>query len=303
MRRAWIVLALAGLAVAGTALGQPGLPAAKPPAKPTLTMRAPAPAHGGFVDDLDCSACHTTDGWQLAAAAGASGFDHDRTGFALRGRHAQATCSRCHTGGKKPAMECEGCHRDPHEGRHDEPCASCHTATASAWSDTSALDQHRRTRMPLTGRHAVIDCKACHIRQTARTFSDLPVDCYSCHRAKFHDHTVHPVHDGSSGQPMFSRECGLCHQTTAWSPAFTDPTKLPGQVMARTGDHDMWFVLSTGSHRAAPCASCHVDTRRRQQVRCDGCHADAALRRDHAGATVARTAAACLQCHPRGVAR
>ena len=52
-----------------------------------LGMRARPAAHGGFVDDMDCSACHTADGWQLAPRAGASGFDHDRTGFALRGAH------------------------------------------------------------------------------------------------------------------------------------------------------------------------------------------------------------------------
>ena len=305
MTRRLIVLAgLTALAVvlAGTVLAAPpGANGPLPAPKPTLTMRPAAKAHGGFVDDMDCSACHTTAGWKLSTSAGASGFDHDRTGFPLRGAHKQSTCGRCHTGGAPPATTCEGCHRDPHEGRHDETCAECHSATA--WSDTATLEQHRRTRMPLTGRHAVIDCTDCHKRQGGRTFSDLPTDCYACHRTEYHRSTVHPVHDGGEGAPMFPRDCGRCHQTISWSPAFTDPDALARRTIARTGDHDVWFVLSSGSHRSAACASCHVDTRRTKLVRCDGCHDDLALRRQHHGTPQPRAAAACLRCHPRGAAR
>lgn len=301
MRRLAIVLvvALGSVLALPHAISQPPAPAPKP----TLTMRSTpkAKAHGGFVDDLDCSACHTTAGWQLSAAAGASGFDHDRTGFPLRGAHVQTSCSGCHVGGRAPATTCEGCHRDPHQGRHTEACAECHTAIA--WADTSALAQHRRTRMPLTGRHAVIDCVACHRRQTARTFSDTPTACYACHRDAYHRTDIHPVHDGSEGNPPFSRDCGRCHQTSAWSPAFADPDNLARSTFARRGDHDAWFVLSSGSHRGASCASCHVDRRRAKLVRCDACHDPLALQRQHRGVPQPRAAAACLRCHPRGTAR
>jgi hypothetical protein len=300
----WRAFVLAGFAVVigGTVLAAPPI-ASGPPStqKPTLAMRPAPGAHGGFVDDMDCSACHTTAGWRLSTTAGTSGFDHDRTGFPLRGAHTQTTCTRCHTGGAPPATTCEGCHRDPHQGRLDETCAECHTATA--WSDTSTLEQHRRTRMPLTGRHAVIDCAACHKRQAGRTFSDLPADCYACHRAEYHRSDVHPAHDGAAGSPQFSRDCGRCHQTIAWSPAFADPDSLARKSIARTGDHDAWFVLSSGSHRSAACASCHADARRTKLVRCDGCHIDSELRRQHRGTPQSRSASACLRCHPRGAAR
>ena len=278
-------------------------PSLVPSNKPTLAMR-PAQVHGGFVADMDCSACHTTGGWNLATTAGASGFDHDRTGFPLRGAHAQRTCGACHTGKATPPTMCEGCHRDPHEGRHDETCASCHTA--AAWTDVNALAQHRRTRMPLTGKHAVIDCTSCHRRQGGRTFSDLSTDCYACHRDRYNDPATHPNHNGTGtamGTALFPRDCGLCHQTTAWSPAFADPNKLPREALARTGGHDMYMTLSTGSHRAAACESCHVDARRMTSVRCDGCHDDLALRKQHKGATRSRAATTCLRCHPRGAAR
>lgn len=262
---------------------------------------APKRTHDGFIDNMDCSACHTSDGWQLAARAGQSGFDHDCTGFPLRGAHVQTTCTGCHTGAGKPATTCEGCHRDPHEGRQVGACAECHTATA--WSDTRTLEQHRRTRMPLTGRHAMIDCSDCHRRQGERQYSDTPADCYACHSKEYHDQAVHPNHDGSvAGQPVFPRDCALCHQTTAWSPAYANPLALPRATPAITGEHDRFFVLTTGSHRDADCASCHADVRRPQLVRCDGCHADVRLRAQHR-TPVARAAVACLSCHPRGASR
>ena len=282
----------------------PDEPAAKrapPPHAPTLQMRRSRTVHGGFVADMDCSACHTEEGWQLAQQAGASGFDHDRTGFPLRGSHVQTQCSGCHTGVTKPSTSCDGCHHDPHQGRHSEPCAECHQATA--WSDTSMLDQHRRTRMPLTGRHALVDCADCHKRQQERVFSDTPSDCYACHRASYHDPNIHPTHDGTTGHAAFDRNCALCHNTTGWSPA----TVNPSQVVMRTQippQHDMSFVLSTGSHRATAteCASCHVDVRRPRLVRCDGCHSTMQVRAQHRQ-PVARAATSCLRCHVRGSAR
>ena len=254
-------------------------------------------AHDGFVDDMDCSACHTADGWQLAKTAGKSGFDHDRTGFPLRGAHVQTQCTGCHTGKAKPSTSCDGCHKDPHQGRNDGTCAECHTATA--WSDTRTLDQHRRTRMPLTGKHALIDCTACHRRSGERAFSDLPTDCYACHKTEYHAITIHPAHDGAGGMTPFPRDCGRCHRTTGWTPAVADPNMLPRVQIAQ---HDLVFVLSTGSHRATDCASCHIDRVRTRLVRCDGCHQDAQLRSQHR-VPVARSVAACLGCHPRGAAR
>jgi hypothetical protein len=278
---------------------------------------APKPAHRGLVDNMDCSACHTADGWQVTATAGGSGFDHDRTGFPLRGEHTTTACSGCHTRMAKPATNCEGCHRDPHQGRVTGACAECHTATA--WSDTRTLEQHRRTSMPLTGRHATIDCSDCHLQAGARALAALPTDCYACHRRDYHDQTIHPIHDGTNpNNPAFPRECSLCHRTTAWTPAVVDPMTLPRiaspgtrgnadavqTTIATTGpqQHDAVFMLSTGSHRLVECSACHVDSRRTRLVRCDGCHLDTTLRAQHAR-PVARAASTCLRCHPRGASR
>jgi len=292
----------AAVAVAAPGSAAPGTGTAS--ATGTGAKSGSPSAHGGLVDDLDCSACHTPAGWALGATAG-GGFDHDRTGFGLRGAHAQQPCSGCHQGQGKPATTCEGCHRDPHERRVEGACVECHTATA--WSDTDALARHRRTRMPLTGRHAMIDCVACHTRGE-RTWTGLPTDCYGCHAAAYRDRATHPDHDGDPTdplQPIFPRTCGGCHRPSGWKPAIFDPTILPSRAArVAAGDHDRFFTLSTGPHQGAACASCHSDRRRVRTVRCDGCHATDALRGQHPSrALTSRRAASCLACHPRGRAR
>lgn len=239
------------------------------------------------VTTIECSACHGSTSWKEISGAGA-GFDHATTGFALRGAHASTACMGCHAKGTRPPSACEACHRNTHQGRLTGPCAECHTAVA--WSDVRTLEQHRRTRMPLTGKHAILECTACHRRQSDRAWSDLPVDCFACHGERYR--RAQPDHDGPLA---FSRNCAQCHFTVAWSPAF-DPTLLRAST-----NHDASFVLA-GSHRATECASCHVDERRRKLVRCDGCHTTGALRTQHR-TRITAVAADCLRCHPRGARR
>ena len=261
-----------------------------------------ADAHDGLTAGLDCSACHTSESWKLAGNAGKSGFDHDKTGFPLRGKHRQTGCQECHNGAKptETPETCVGCHRDPHEGRMDGQCYECHTAVA--WTDVRQLEQHRRTRMPLTGKHAIIECNACHKRQAERTFSDLPTDCYGCHAADYHSPATHPNHDGtdaSGTMTPFPRTCGMCHSTITFAQAFTDPSTVMPRVQQAL-KHDVSFTISSGVHRTASCADCHVDRRRPRAVRCDGCHADA---RSKHTKPIAMVASACLSCHPRGTRR
>ena len=79
---------------------------------PDLSARpAPDRGHGG---STHCAACHTADGWRKVA------FAHDRTGFALTGRHAEIACGACHEGSdfSRPlARNCASCHQDVHAGR------------------------------------------------------------------------------------------------------------------------------------------------------------------------------------------
>jgi hypothetical protein len=269
-----------------------------------LGLAAPAAAegpHGSFAEKMDCSACHTSAGWGVTAKAGGGGFDHAETGFPLAGTHKQTTCSNCHQPERPTPRACSGCHDDAHAGRLGEACAECHSAID--WRDTQVLERHRRTRLPLTGRHAIIDCTACHRRTTERAFSHLPADCFACH-AKDYRGNIHPDHDGDPANPglvPFPRDCGACHRTAAWTPAVINPAVLRLAAGAPRG-HDLRFVLSYGKHRGLACDSCHAAPAEPRRVRCDGCHDAPSLRRRHA-AVAAVSASGCLRCHPGGTAR
>lgn len=129
--------------------------------------------HAGFIastfyPDRDCRACHITDTWQKLQ------FDHSITKFSLEGRHADIGCMDCHglpevmtsekqwSGFAEVSTDCTTCHENVH---HDQfaiegvtDCKRCHGF--DGW--TADNFDHNTTRFPLEGRHAEIDCAACH---------------------------------------------------------------------------------------------------------------------------------------------
>jgi hypothetical protein len=104
----------------------------------------PMPACGSCHADVhngqlgrDCDDCHLADRWRVVR------FDHDRTGWPLRGKHFMTPCVRCHAGQRWVGVtdECWDCHasqavlgkvRDPADhtlgGRE---CSDCHK---SGWT-------------------------------------------------------------------------------------------------------------------------------------------------------------------------
>lgn len=73
----------------------------------------------------DCEACHSPNGWGIWE------FDHAKTGFALLGAHARATCDGCHK--QRPDLvrlsgDCASCHAqdDVHLGQYGRQCQRCH---------------------------------------------------------------------------------------------------------------------------------------------------------------------------------
>jgi hypothetical protein len=254
---------------------------------------------------IQCGACHTPSGWAVTGSVrGESGFDHGRTGFPLSGRHRRLSCTGCHQPEQQTRRACNGCHQDVHQRRMGQSCDRCHSA--SGWQRTRAIDMHRSTRLPLTGMHVLAACTDCHTRTTSRSYSSTPAECYACHENEYRDATVHPNHDGTSGSAPFPRDCGACHRADGWSPAFVDPSVLPrSSPLTAPPTHDLRFAISFGSHRGAPCASCHLSPRATAAVACTGCHAHSPLmlRRQHPSGVVASTGGACLSCHPGGRAR
>jgi hypothetical protein len=205
---------------------------------PDLSARpAPDRGHGG---STHCAACHTADGWRKVA------FAHDRTGFALTGRHAEIACGACHEGSdfSRPlARNCASCHQDVHAGRLGQRCDRCHAVTSfgEAAFDVAA---HRRTGFPLSGRHASIPCEECHGNRRDRSFARAIVDCAGCHQADYDRTALDPqaVNHAAAG---FPRDCRGCHG--AWR--FT-----PGKFLA----HDFCFGINAGPHAGIACRDCHT---------------------------------------------
>jgi hypothetical protein len=193
--------------------------------------------HGPSLD-MECSACHTTDGWTLTRSRMA--FSHASTGFRLQGAHERVACESCHLGLRfdEPAgpVECASCHADVHQGRLSSQCEDCHQP--ESWrGERERIMAHSRTSFPLAGAHLRLDCEACHRDERAGAYTGLDPACWSCHADDYRG-TNFPEHEAMG----YDRECRNCHGTATWRGA--------------RFDHVEQFPL-IGAHATAPCATCH----------------------------------------------
>jgi len=149
-----------------------------------------------------CESCHKVDGWKIA------GYDHDKTGFKLSGKHSEIGCLACH----KPIQRepsilqiqfiglgwlCPDCHQDIHSGQFDEnvilenesrkmtDCARCHTA--SRWKADN-FNHNINSSFKLEGAHLKTPCVGCHksMVKNEKTFilyKPLDQRCSSCHKS------------------------------------------------------------------------------------------------------------------------
>jgi hypothetical protein len=218
-----------------------------------------------------CGACHAEHGGKAAPLVvwpdgKRDAFDHQRTGFALAGKHASLRCEACHRVELVRAADvraeknlkmattflglssrCDACHGDEHRGQFEAQvatgdCAACHAA--AAWKP--ATFDHARARFPLADRHATVACAKCHYREGpggTRVTSATPgafvryrplefASCAACHT---------DPHRGQLGA-----DCARCHTAASWTRAAT-----AGFDHARTR-----FALQ-GKHQTVACAKCH----------------------------------------------
>jgi hypothetical protein len=148
-----------------------------------------------------CGDCHVEQDWKTTK----NKFDHDLTAFPLLGKHVKIDCNKCHKslGFKDARSECDACHDkdDQHKGRLGTVCEDCHNAVSwKRWD----FRHDTRTRFKLDGKHAKIDCYACH-RVPVKGRALLPMACVACHE---NDDTH------NSG---FGRQCERCHVTLDWA--------------------------------------------------------------------------------------
>jgi len=205
------------------------------------------PNHRAAGFAMRCEMCHSSMivGW-VAASGSLSGFDHNRTRFALSGAHAATECSKCHVNGRFAGtpMDCFSCHQADYQrttnpnhvaGNFSQDCRTCHST--AAWQP--ATFDHNRTRFPLTGAHLAVVCSQCHVNGQ---YSGTPTACFSCHQVDY-QRATNPNHVAGN----FSQECSSCHTTAAWQPA--------------TFDHNRTRFPLQGAHVTTACTQCHLNNR------------------------------------------
>ena len=240
-------------------------------------------------ESTHCASCHVVDGWEKVR------FNHDPTGFPLRGIHTDVACASCHgpSFDTPVADTCAGCHRDRHAGELGMHCEGCHDE--KSWRPFFNADGHRRTNFPLVGKHALIPCTQCHGNMRDRTFSRAAARCDACHEADFLRTGATSIDHVASG---YSRECQSCHSTFRFFPA---------SVRA----HDTCFRISGGPHQGVRCLRCHTSlatptfggTCATGTFTCADCHTHACARSDlqHKNVVGYECAnAKCYECHTLG---
>ena len=116
-----------------------------PPQAPLAAPKPAPPADNGALYDALSRKVEADGKMALGAGRGHSlaqriaelkvqNFDHNKTRFALTGKHVKVECASCHTKTlENTARECVACHEkdDVHRGRRPD-CAQCHTT--NRWS-------------------------------------------------------------------------------------------------------------------------------------------------------------------------
>lgn len=236
------------------------------------------------VINLDCETCHTTESFKEVS------FDHDKfTSYDLEGRHDGLDCRSCHSIAdfSKVGKDCTSCHTDIHEAKLGPDCTRCHST--NGWQQFDAFQIHIDTDFPIQGRHALLDCEACHVGFPRGDLANTESRCVACHQSDYLE-VPSPNHVAAG----FSTDCEMCHQMNSFRPAL-----LP--------DHDVFFPIYSGEHQGewADCSTCHTNENTFAVFTCLVCHEHRQSEMDetHAGITgYAYNSNDCYICHPRGEA-
>jgi len=242
-----------------------------------------------------CQQCHTPEAWKPAGK-----FVHDRAKFRLAGKHLQVQCGACHramaddhTTIQFVGLEfsrCTSCHADPHRGKFQKPCESCHST--SGWKEGSVRNfDHATTRFPLIGLHVSLRCEACHV-PTRSGAGGKVVQSFEIKKFKKCADCHADAHRGEFAGRSDGGACESCHNERGFTPA--------GFAHASTR-----YPL-VGKHASTECRKCHgatktdvkggripPDLRIQKFQRCADCHEDA-----HGGQYARRgDKGACESCH------
>lgn len=197
-------------------------------------------------------------------------FNHNLTGFVLKGVHAKQECTACH----KPAFikdpnlkkrlgtylglnqQCLSCHDDYHQGRLSSRCSDCHNF--NSFKKATGFD-HSKTKFPLLGQHQKVACVECHHFEIQngkkyQHFKGLQfANCTACHT---------DVH-----QNKFGQDCKRCHTEESFH--FNKSMKA--------FNHDKTDFPLIGEHTKVDCKQCHTSGNMTTPIKhkqCQDCHKD-----------------------------
>jgi len=177
-------------------------------------------------------------------------FNHNSTGYELKGKHKTIDCRNCH----KPDFiqdpeikknqttylgldpKCLSCHADYHQKTLSSDCTKCHNY--NQFKPASEFN-HSRTDFPLTGAHLKVTCIECHkkeIRNNVSFQKFASVDfqtCHSCHK---------DPHDNK-----FGTNCKACHIDESFHKI--KPTS--------NFNHNLTGFKLEGRHKSIDCRKCH----------------------------------------------
>ncbi|MDE3106373.1 MAG: hypothetical protein KGK08_14475, partial [Acidobacteriota bacterium] len=232
-----------------------GMAGPKPAVAQTVAADAPRAKvtnpHGPMA--MSCDNCHTFTSWKPIRAL--PEFNHDQTGYPLRGMHQKVGCTECHTNlvFSKVSKQCADCHADIHRRQFGANCEQCHTV--KGWQVSLDMIRDHQNRFPLVGAHALATCEECHKGAATGQFKGLSTACYSCHQKDYMTPAFDHVKSG------FPTTCEQCHNADTWFNATFDHLKQTG------------FAL-TGSHATLACTACHINNVFvGTPATCYGCHA------------------------------
>ncbi|WP_319592237.1 hypothetical protein [uncultured Draconibacterium sp.] len=228
--------------------------------------------NGYSYNSLACFACHP-----LGREEGA--FNHDVTGFPLKGAHIQNDCLSCHTEGfSGTSSSCNSCHISNYNEAANpshlsagisQECETCHDE--EGWSP-SLFDHTVTSGFELTGGHSDRQCVDCHLGTT--TAADPA--CISCHQENYNSAENHLASN-------YPTDCLQCHSVNSWDGA--------------DFDHNLTQFPLTGSHIATECTACHTDGYAGTSTLCSSCHTEnynTAQNPSHVSAGIALD---CEDCH------
>ncbi|MCK5945397.1 MAG: hypothetical protein KAI24_25630, partial [Planctomycetes bacterium] len=291
-----------------------------------------------------CATCHSEHhgaqfqpvnrlAFAQAGIADPAAFDHRMIGFDLGGAHAELGCSECHEHADAEVLpegahrflglqrDCGSCHANPHAGRMQLGCVSCHGQ--ETFTERSVPNHDRW--LSLAGAHADVGCRECHAAGSAHELERLrpgrkaaPRDCSACHQSphtetfvagnggcaschslehrSFDDELLsltvsQHAHSGFAlAAPHDRLACTACHAPEG---SFVErhPGRTPGDCRACHADpHGGQFDDSPLAGQG--CVSCHASTHFAPHAFDDGMHARTSLPLDgaHAGPS-------CEACH------